>query len=60
MKIESISPPTGRRIMQITSSAGSGSTVLFALCDDGSVWCCSPFYLPSWQVVVTPPHATVV
>lgn len=52
--IQALDPPPGRRIMQITSSATMGSTTLLALCDDGSVWCVSPFYEPVWCLLVRP------
>lgn len=53
-KIEALPPPQGRRITQISSSANSGGTVLFVLCDDGSVWSTTPFHKPRWTLVVQP------
>lgn len=50
-----MSPPPGRRIVQISSCANTGGVVLFAHCDDGSVWFCLPFYNDvgtGWGLVV--------
>ena len=57
MAITEPPPPVQRQVVQIAAASGQNVDVLYALCDDGSVWAIAPLKVETpWRRLLDIPQ----